>query len=212
MPLPNPAEELDDPLRTVLWQRLDLPGSEWCALGQEPQGWRCVGKVLTSIDGAPAVIRYELALDAGWLTREVRIALRAASETATRRLHLTVSPEQEWTIAREPLPATPAPDEAALVRGLIDLDLGFSPLTNTLPIRRLAPAVGAAVEVTAAWVRFPELTLESLPQRYTRLAARRYRYESDGGAFVAEIAVDDLGLVTSYEGGWRRIAEASRER
>lgn len=212
MTLPNPAEELDDPLRTVLWQRLDLPGSEWCALGPEPEGWRGVGKVLTSVEGAPTVIRYELALDDGWHTREVRIALRAASETQTRRLHLTVSPEQKWTIAREPLPATPAPDEAELVRGLIDVDLGFSPLTNTLPIRRLAPAIGDAVAVTAAWVRFPELTLEPLPQRYTRLAARRYRYDSGDGAFMAELAVDDLGLVTSYEGGWRRIAEASRER
>jgi hypothetical protein len=55
-------------------------------------------------------------------------------------------------------------------------------------------------------VRFPELTIEPLPQRYIRLADWRYRYESAGGAFVAEIEVDDLGLVTHYEGGWRRIA------
>ena len=57
---------------------------------------------------------------------------------------------------------------------------------------------------------FPELTIEPLPQRYLRLGERRYRYESAGGAFVAEIEVDDLGLVVSYEGGWERIAE-SRE-
>ena len=60
--------------------------------------------------------------------------------------------------------------------------------------------------MTAVWVRFPELTIEPLPQRYGRLAERRYRYESAGGAFAAEIEVDDLGLVTTYEGGWRRIA------
>jgi hypothetical protein len=75
-----------------------------------------------------------------------------------------------------------------------------------LPIRRLDPAIGEAVALTAVWVRFPELTIEPLPQRYIRLAERRYRYESAGGAFVAEIEVDDLGLVTTYEGGWRRIA------
>ncbi|MDQ3227137.1 MAG: putative glycolipid-binding domain-containing protein, partial [Chloroflexota bacterium] len=79
---------------------------------------------------------------------------------------------------------------------------------NTLPIRRLAPAIGDAVGVTAVWVSFPELTIEPLPQRYIRLDERRYRYESDGGAFVTEIAVDDLGLVVTYDGGWRRIAES----
>jgi hypothetical protein len=82
-------------------------------------------------------------------------------------------------------------------------------VTNTLPIRRLAPAIGESIDVTAAWVRFPELTLEPLPQRYTRLSERRYRYESNGGAFVAELEVDDAGLVITYEGGWERVAGAS---
>ena len=63
--------------------------------------------------------------------------------------------------------------------------------------------------MTAVWVRFPELTIESLPQRHTRLDERRYRYESAGGAFVAAIEVDELGLVTEYEGGWRRLATSS---
>jgi hypothetical protein len=81
-------------------------------------------------------------------------------------------------------------------------------VTNTLPIRRPQDAAGGSVELTAVWVRFPELTIETLPQRYTRLADRHYRYESAGGAFVAELTVDDLGLVIDYEGGWLRIAGA----
>lgn len=63
--------------------------------------------------------------------------------------------------------------------------------------------------MTAVWVRFPELTIEPLPQRYTWLDERRYRYESAGGAFVAAIEVDELGLATEYEGGWRRVAPSS---
>ncbi len=94
------------------------------------------------------------------------------------------------------------------IEGLVDVDLGFTPATNTLPIRRLTRAVGEAVDVTAAWVRFPELTVEPLPQRYVRLDERRYRYASSGGAFVAELEVDDLGLVVRYEGGWERVAVA----
>jgi hypothetical protein len=39
-------------------------------------------------------------------------------------------------------------------------------------------------------------------QRYTRLAESRYLYHSD--TFRAELDVDDLGLVITYEGVWER--------
>jgi hypothetical protein len=44
----------------------------------------------------------------------------------------------------------------------------------------------------------------TLSQRYTRLTKDTYRYESNTG-FSAEIAVDDLGLVTANRGGWERF-------
>jgi uncharacterized protein len=53
--------------------------------------------------------------------------------------------------------------------------------------------------------KFPELTVQPLSQRYTRVAQNTYRYESNTG-FSAEIVVDDLGLVTDYPGGWERSA------
>jgi uncharacterized protein len=207
MILPEPATEPNSPLRTVLWQRIYSPGSEWCAVEREPDGWRLHGIVLTEVATAPVLVHYAVALANDWSTRVVEIAMRVGAASEPRKLKLTVASNQRWQIEREPVPdlAKPADDLAAL-HGLVDVDLGFSPVTNTLPIRRLDPALGEAIAVTAAWVRFPELTVEPLPQRYIRLAERRYRYESAGGAFVAEIEVDDLGLVTTYEGGWRRIA------
>jgi len=96
-------------------------------------------------------------------------------------------------------------EEDARLRGCTDVDLEISPSTNTIPIRRLNLAVGQASAVTAAWVRFPALTVEPLTQRYTRTGANRYHYAS--GAFATEIEVDDVGLVTGYEGGWVREAE-----
>jgi uncharacterized protein len=191
----------------VLWQRIDPPGSEWCVLEREPEGWRLRGIVLTEVATAPVLIHYAVALAADWSTRAVEIAMRSGNANRPKQLRLTVAPEQRWQLEREPPQDPPLPqDDLRALHGLVDVDLGFSPATNTLPIRSLDPAIGEAVAVTAAWVRFPELTIEPLPQTYTRLAERRYRYESAGGAFVAEIEVDDLGLVTAYEGGWRRIA------
>lgn len=54
----------------------------------------------------------------------------------------------------------------------------------------------------AAWVRFPELSIEPLEQRYTRLAPHRYLYESAGGTFRRELTVDDNGFAVDYSGLW----------
>jgi hypothetical protein len=75
----------------------------------------------------------------------------------------------------------------------------------TLPIRRLNLEVGESRGVAAAWLKFPELTLEILPQRYTHRDMGRYFYESSSG-FSAELLVDDLGLVVSYPDGWEQMA------
>ena len=90
------------------------------------------------------------------------------------------------------------------LHGCEDVDLALTPATNTLPIRRLNLPVGGTESVIAAWVKIPDLEIAPLRQRYTRLTKNSYRYESDTG-FTAEIVVDDLGLVTSYPGGWERI-------
>jgi hypothetical protein len=95
--------------------------------------------------------------------------------------------------------------EAPAVEGCVDVDLEWSPSTNTLPIRRLALAVGASSgSIVAAWIRFPALTLEPLPQAYARRSERSYRYTSGGGSFAADLEVDAEGLVVEYQGVWRR--------
>ena len=74
--------------------------------------------------------------------------------------------EGRWSRDAAPLPG---------VEGALDVDLGFTPATNTLPIRRLALAVGETRPVRSAWLRFPGLRLEPLEQTYTREAGDVYR-------------------------------------
>ena len=120
----------------------------------------------------------------------------AQSEATPRHLVLNVESRGVWRSSVQKLPD---------LRDCRDVDLAVTPATNTLPIRRLNLEVGSSESVIAAWVKFPELTIQTLSQRYTRLAKNAYRYESDTG-FSVEIVVDDLGLVTAYPGGWERIA------
>jgi uncharacterized protein len=95
-------------------------------------------------------------------------------------------------------------DELTALHGCIDVDLGCTPLTNSLPIRRLALEIGHAAEIRAAWIRFPELSLVPAVQRYRRTGSHAYRYES--ASFGVDLEVDDAGLVVRYPGGWERVS------
>ncbi len=181
--------------RTVLWRMLFQPGAEYFSLSQNDDRWQLAGTVVLAHDGKPLMVQYQVVCDLSWYTRMVNAELSMG--TVARRLHLAVDEQQRWWSQS---------DEWAQLRGCADVDLSVTPSTNTLPIRRLSLEVGSSAQLIAAWVRFPELSIEPLSQTYTRLAEDRYRYESGNGSFVAEIEVDEWGLVKRYERGWEREA------
>ncbi|MFZ0863617.1 MAG: putative glycolipid-binding domain-containing protein [Candidatus Sulfotelmatobacter sp.] len=145
-------------------------------------------------DQRPMLANYEIHCDDNWLTHRVQVERTIGNDAKT--LSLSVESRGLWRSAGQELPA---------LRGCLDVDLAVTPATNTLAIRRLGLGIGKSESVIAAWVKFPELEIQPLSQRYTRLAQDTYRDESNTG-FSAEITVDDLGLVTAYPGGWERIA------
>ncbi len=185
----------DDLERVVAWKNLLINGTDYCALWHTAEGWLLKGTVVGVLnDQRPMLANYEIYCDDHWLTHRVRVERTIGKDTKT--LSLSVETRGVWHGSGQELPE---------LHECPDVDLAITPATNTLPIRRLDLHVGKGESVIAAWVKFPELTVEPLSQRYTRLAKNTYRYESDTG-FSAEIVVDDLGLVIAYPGGWERIA------
>ena len=90
--------------------------------------------------------------------------------------------------------------------GCTDVDLGWTPATNTIPIRRLNLAIGDTETISAAWIRFPELDVVVSPQRYTRLADDCWRYQSGHYDFALTSDVAS-GLVLAYgDDLWRAVA------
>jgi hypothetical protein len=152
------------------------------------------GTIVTLAEGGPAEARYEVVCDESWHTKRADISFRDAR--GERALRVALEDGQWYANGRL--------NEA--LTGCTDIDLEWSPSTNTVPIRRLNLAVGERSGlVKAAWVRFPDLTLQPLPQEYERISEWRYQYSSAGGEFVAEIAVDEDGLALNYEGFWQRV-------
>ncbi|MBA3823222.1 MAG: putative glycolipid-binding domain-containing protein [Ktedonobacterales bacterium] len=181
-------------MRTAILWHLTAPFStERCVIATHGETLRFTGTVVHVADGHPSHTSYTVTLDPQWRTRAVDI--HSAALQGERSLHLTADGQGNWWRDEAQYPA---------LDGCIDIDLGITPATNTLPIRRLGLHVGQSADVEAAWVRFPALTIERLPQRYTRLTADRYRYESPD--FAATLDVDEKGLVRAYEGLWQAIA------
>ena len=179
-----------------LWRWLQSPGLERFEFLRTADNWILRGTILTLAAAVPAEARYEIVCDRSFSTRRASVSLRDAAGERTVEI---IAENGRWFADGS---------EHQAVSGALDIDLGWSPSTNTLPIRRLNLGIGqSSGGFHAAWVRFPELTLEPLPQEYLRLSERRYRYSSRSGAFTANLEVDKDGLVLDYEGFWQRQEE-----
>jgi hypothetical protein len=181
--------------RRVAWRRSDeVQTDEHCTLTQRDTGLSLVGTVLGAEDGVPVRIEYRVLTDASGMTTAAHVRdLRGFEQ---RTLTLERDAKGNWTVDGAKVRA---------LKGATDVDLGCSPSTNTLPIRRLRIGVGASKTIKAAWVRFPELAVVKADQTYTRLDEFTYRYAS--GDFGAELTVDDEDLVAAYA-DWARTGVA----
>jgi len=149
-------------------------------------------RVESVIDSARGRYSYELTCAADWTFR----ALHLEALAGHRAFDLERSPDGVWTLDG---------DERPDLAEAVDLDLAISPLTNTLPIRRLDLGVDDEADLVAACVSFPDLELLPDPQRYTRLDEDVYLYESLDSDFEAELTVDARGYVLEYPRLFERL-------
>ena len=128
--------------------------------------------------------RYEIELE-GWVTKRATIGTLTVEHGA-----------DGWMVD-----GAPRPDLAEA----IDIDIVLTPFTNTLPIRRLELEVGEHADLVMAWVDVPALEVNPDPQRYTRLDATHYRFDSLDSDFTRDLEVDADGIVVSYPGLFERL-------
>ena len=181
----------------AIWSRLDVPGHDACWVEQNPDGWTVRGVAVFAHEGGPAAIEYRVDCTADWVTRRGEVR----GTVGSRRMELSVERDREgrWTLNGI---------EASAVRGLADLDFGFTPATNFQQLRRIALGVGESADVTVAWLDVDSRDLAVQPQRYERRQERSYWYESPTAGYEALLAVRGDGLIDEYPGLWRAVREA----
>src|SRR3989442_5302555 len=109
-------------LRWILWQGLITPSMERFIVGASNLRFEFSGLILQVHEEALYVARYRIEIDENWRTRKVRVELEDGGQ---RHLSLFAAGQGNW------------PRDGSSLRhvaGCIDVDLEWSPSTNTLPI------------------------------------------------------------------------------
>ena len=196
--------------RAVAWVKDDPFGVEFAEIHLASTRLTAEG-VAVGTQPAPYRLDYVIETTAGFFTSCLRVTSRG--EGWRRHLDLRRSEAGVWSIATDEhgdvdLPA--AGGDPTSFADVVDCDLGLSPVTNLMPILRCGLLFGRGpVEMVAAWVSVPDLSVRRDGQRYSYLHGgpdrHVLRYESTDGSFAANITADRDGIVVDYPGVARRL-------
>jgi uncharacterized protein len=197
--------------RAVAWVKDDPFGVEFAEIALARQRLSAEG---VAIGAGPVPFRLDYVLDTapGFVTSRLRVSSRG--EGWRRTLDLRRDAGGVWSVAADEegeLDLPPAGGDPMTLTGALDCDLGFSPVTNLMPIlRHDLLSSGGPVELTVAWVSVPDLSVQPDGQRYTFLRTgpdhRVIRYQATDGTFAADITLDPKGIVIDYPGIARRLS------
>ncbi|WP_425521246.1 putative glycolipid-binding domain-containing protein [Xanthomonas translucens] len=117
---------------SILWRRLDAPGHDACRLQRNASAWQLDGAAVFRLEhGRIGQLQYRVQCDLHWHTQ--RGTVRGWLGGGTVDLAIARDVRGHWKLNGRPV---------ADVSHCIDLDLGFTPATNLLQLRRLRLAVG----------------------------------------------------------------------
>ncbi len=181
------------------WQDWEGHGLEHCVCREGAEGIVLEGVVAGTRHGVYGG-HYFVRTDSAFRTREVRVEYVDGP-----CLHVESDGHGSWhdVIRNRALPS---------LESCIDVDIGITPATNMLPIKRLKLQAEESRDITAAYIPLPDqidryFQPQRAEQRYTCLTPDRfYRYEGLFRAFTAELEIDEVGLVIDYPDTFRRVA------
>ncbi|CAN5442845.1 putative glycolipid-binding domain-containing protein [soil metagenome] len=173
----------------ALWRRLDGPGHASATIVPNGDGLRLMGNAAFDQDGEAAGLAYvvEMAADGVALSGRVRGFVGAAIIDQTiQRL------DGDWWLNGRPQG----------LKGVVDLDFGFTPATNWQQVKRMRLAVGERAQVDVAWWDVGEVRLIALPQIYERTGDLTYAYAAPTFGYAAILTMAPSGFVAEYPGLW----------
>jgi uncharacterized protein len=170
----------EDPLNVYAWQGLERPLFEVAFVDVRSERLRAEGTQL----GDGYRLEYALETSDGFVSERLQLDCRTARGMKTLDLRRGAGP---------------------LAGEVLDVDLGFSPLFNSLPVLRDGlHEGGGGRDYVMAWVAVPELSVSRSRQRYLPLERGVVRFRS--GSFTADVEFDADGFVVRYPGLAERVS------
>jgi hypothetical protein len=186
--------------RLVRWRRIDCVGLDIGRLGRMENIGLEEATSGFALDGHEVVISpraysvyFAVTVDDAWNTQYVTVGVTSGS--VNRGTTLEVHEGSWWVHGRR----------RRSLDGCLDVDVAATPLTNTLPIRRLGLSVGDEALIRVAWVNVPSLRVTRKEQGYKRIGPidgspglEVWDFWPIGGR-TYRLTVDEDGLVVDYQ-------------
>jgi hypothetical protein len=184
--------------RNIDWEWLEEPGLEHLTIEESEKIIRIESSVVSGFGGLPWHLRYQMTCTPLWQFMSIDVEMKRPGEH--RSLSLVRRDDGAWSMD----------GQARLdLAHCTDIDIEASPLTNTLPIRRLESAVNEPKQIQVTYIRGPSLEVLAANQEYTRLDPEnppgKFRLRSLSSGFTADLTVDESGIVEDYPNLWRRL-------
>jgi hypothetical protein len=183
------AVKIVKPIAVFLWRKLDSPGLDSCRLFKLAHGWRLTGTAVFLDNDRPCHLQYDVTADGAWKTRSATVSGYIGRKVLD--IHIASAGAVRWKLNGV---------LARSVTGCVDVDLGFTPATNVVVLRRLALKVGQRAAAPAAYLQFPEMRLVKLPQSYLRINQTEFEYEAPTVGYSGTLHVLPSGAVSRYPG------------
>lgn len=186
-------------MHMVFWKRLELEGHDACRFAETRDGWTIEGTAVFEHDYGAAALTYRLLCDKHWSSRKASVRGWVGENTV--ELLVERASDGSWSVNGR--------NNDALA-GLEDIDLGFTPASNTNAIRRLNLPEGEEAESVSVWLDTEDWNVKPLHQWYRRIGGNAYDYESPMHDYRATLLVDEFGAVQEYPNLWTMLDRRKR--
>jgi uncharacterized protein len=194
--------------RLVIWRGLD--GARWeAALFEMTRNGVTARGTQIAVDPVPYQLDYRLEAPDNFVTRLLDVRVRGAGWSRSLVLRHDGHGQWDWESEKQGEvkldPPGGDPELASQLIDAVDCDLGLSPVTNLMPIRRHGLNVDdGTADIVVAWVSVPDLKLYSYDQRYESIhrsgegSLVRFIDRGLSEGFVADLELDADGLIEVY--------------
>lgn len=173
--------------RNIVWKGLEYESLENCIVHYQSHRILVRSCILGIANEQPFKVDYRLSLDHSWRTLNVDVVIQTDNTFTSRQY--TTNGRGQWYINNAPLPE---------MDGCEDVDISLTPLTNTLPIRRLNLKTDERQQINVLYIDVLQRDIRPETQYYTCLGPDRYLFETGDGGFKAEIETDEQLWVKRY--------------